>query len=124
MSVGWLETTEAALNAVLGDYLERRGNGLAIEMAFYHQGAPLPMTEAAILAAHPRVGSRIVVCLHGMAETESCWSFPREPALSYGVLLHDELGLTPFYLRYNSGLSIAQNGRDVPMYRRAATRDP
>src|SRR5882724_6580093 len=113
MAVGWVETTEAALNAVLGDYLERRGNGLAIGMGFYHRGSPLPMTKAALREAHPRLGSRIVVCVHGMAQTESCWTFAGDPSRSYGTLLQDELGLTPLYLRYNSGRSIAQNGREL-----------
>jgi hypothetical protein len=113
MAPGWLATTEAALNAVLGDYLERRENGLAIEMGFYHDGAPLSLSPEALCAAHPRIGSRIVVLVHGMAMTEACWSFPGESERSYGTMLQRELGLVPFYVRYNSGRRVSHNGRDL-----------
>ncbi len=113
MAVTWLETVEAALNGVLGDYLERRGNALAIPMSLFHQGVPLLAGADALRASHPGMSSRIVVLVHGMAMTEACWSFPREPEQSYGALLRDELGLTPFYVRYNTGRRISDNGKDL-----------
>lgn len=112
---GWFEAREAALNAVLGDYLERRGNPLAIAMSFYHRGRPLALTAEALRAAYPSLTPRIVILVHGMAQTESCWSFPENPALSYGTLLCDELGFTPFYLRYNTGRHVSQNGRELAL---------
>jgi len=115
MAAAWLESAEAALNAVLGDYLERRGNALAIEMSLFHDGAPLVVTADALRSAHARMSSRIVVLVHGMAMTEACWSFSREPAQSYGALLRDELGLTPFYVRYNTGRRISHNGKDLAL---------
>lgn len=33
--------------------------------------------------------------------------------VDYGQLLQSELGYTPFYVRYNTGLSVAQNGRSL-----------
>jgi triacylglycerol lipase len=33
--------------------------------------------------------------------------------IDYGSLLQEQFGYTPFYLRYNTGLSIAQNGREL-----------
>jgi pimeloyl-ACP methyl ester carboxylesterase len=113
MIPGWLETTEAALNAVLGDYLERRGNGLAIEMELYHRNAPLPLSGPSLRQAHPKMSSRIVVLVHGMAQTEACWSFPGEPMSSYGALLEQDVGLTPLLVRYNTGRHISDNGRDL-----------
>jgi pimeloyl-ACP methyl ester carboxylesterase len=138
----WLEAQEAALNAVLGDYLERRGNPLAIEMQLYERGRPLPLTTESLRATHRELTPRIVILVHGMAQTESCWAFPadsaasplgrdsaasplgrdsaasplgRDSAASYGALLHDELGLTPFYLRYNTGRHVSQNGRELAL---------
>lgn len=112
---GWFEAREAALNAVLGDYLERRGNSLAIAMQFYHHGRPLALTAEALRAAHAELTPRIAILVHGMAQTESCWSFPEAPALSYGSLLRDEFGVTPFHVRYNSGRHVSQNGRDFAL---------
>lgn len=112
-SPGWLEAGEAALNAVLGDYLEREGSELAIRMAFYHHARPLALTAAALRAAHPNATARICVLVHGMGHTEASWSFPGEPTVSYGSLLQRDVGVTPFYLRYNSGRHISQNGREL-----------
>jgi pimeloyl-ACP methyl ester carboxylesterase len=109
----WLEATEAALNAVIGDYLEARGSALATEMCFYHEGVPLSLSAEALEEAAPNVSSRIVILVHGMAQTEACWSFPGNAARSYGSMLRDEFGFSPFYLRYNTGRRIAENGRDL-----------
>jgi pimeloyl-ACP methyl ester carboxylesterase len=99
MSPGWIDSTEAAMNAVLGDYLERRGSALAIEMKLSPQ--------AAIRS------SRIVVFVHGMAETEGCWSYPGEPTRSYGTELEAELGIQPLFVRYNTGRHVSQNGKSL-----------
>jgi PGAP1-like protein len=60
-------------------------------------------------------GSRIAVFVHGLCETGDAWRVlplggkPGRPA--YGDRLRDELGLTPVYLNYNTGLRISDNGR-------------
>jgi pimeloyl-ACP methyl ester carboxylesterase len=113
MAVDWLGSAEAALNAVLGDYLERRRSALAIDMTLFQEGAPLESPSAAWRAAEERPRPRIAVLVHGMAMTEACWSFSQEPTASYGTLLRDELGLRPFCIRYNTGRRISQNGRDL-----------
>jgi pimeloyl-ACP methyl ester carboxylesterase len=109
------EKFESMLNAVLGDHLERRGNSLSIELAFYEAGQPLVLSADALRRAYPGLTPRVVVLVHGMAQTEACWSFPRDPACSYGTLLRDELGLTPLYVRYNTGRHISENGRDLAL---------
>jgi len=107
------ERRQAALNAVLGDYLERRGNPLALQMAFYQRGLLLPLTAAGLQLAHPGLGPRAVVFVHGMGQTEGSWSFAGDPSMTYGSLLQAELGVTPFYVRYNTGRRVSQNGREL-----------
>ena len=51
--------------------------------------------------------------VHGLAVTEAVWSFPDEPGVSYGELLRRDVGLTPLYLRYNTGLHISENGKHL-----------
>lgn len=109
------DSLDSALNAVLGDYLEQRGNPLSIEMEFYDRGQPLATSSEALGAAHPRATPRVVALVHGMAQTEACWSFPLDPSRSYGTLLRDGFGLTPFYLRYNTGRHVSANGRDLAL---------
>jgi pimeloyl-ACP methyl ester carboxylesterase len=107
------EKRQAALNAALGDYLERRGSPLAIPMRFYHAGRPLTVSPSELQAAHLDSSARIVIFVHGLGQTEACWEFPDQPGVSYGSLLRDQLGLSPFYVRYNTGRRISRNGRQL-----------
>jgi pimeloyl-ACP methyl ester carboxylesterase len=102
-----LEQWIGALNGVLGDYLRRRGNGLATPMELVRDGRALPLTPAALAGARPR----LVVLVHGLASTELVWRMAGGE--DYGALLGKDLGYSPFYLRYNSGLHISQNGEDL-----------
>jgi pimeloyl-ACP methyl ester carboxylesterase len=82
----------------------------------------------AALARRPRVVSNtprgaalvgainglIGVFLHGLMETEFSWRWgAAETGESYGTLLERELGITPVYVRYNSGRHISENGRSL-----------
>lgn len=104
----------AVLNGAIGDYLGRTGNGLATPMGCVHRGRPLAIEPAALARAFSAPGPRVVLLVHGLMCTESVWRFRRESghrvARDYGTMLADDLGFTPFYLRYNSGLAIAGNG--------------
>ena len=103
-----LEQAIGALNGAIGDYLERTGNGLATPMALIHGGRPLPLEPAAIAAAYPSAGPRLVVLVHGLASTEIV--FRMRDGHDYGSLLARDLGLCPLYVRYNSGRHISENG--------------
>jgi pimeloyl-ACP methyl ester carboxylesterase len=105
-----VDRTISALNAVIGDYLQRRGNGLAIEMGFHHRGEPLRCERGELARAHPGATDRVCVLVHGLADSEAVWRFPLEPEASYGALLEEDLRYTPFYVRYNTGLHISENG--------------
>lgn len=109
-----LETTLALLNGLVGDYLERAGNGLAMPMACVVDGRPLVLERRALVRAYPAATSRVVLLVHGLMCTETVWQFrPSDDgreARDYGSRLAADLGYTPLYLRYNSGLAIADNG--------------
>lgn len=107
------EKRQAALNAALGDYLERHDSSLAIAMRLYHEGRPLAPSAGELHAAHLDLSSRIVVFVHGLGQTEGCWEYPGQPSVTYGSLLREELGLAPFYVRYNTGRRISRNGREL-----------
>src|SRR5262249_48491393 len=98
------------LNGLHGDFLERRGNALAIPMGLRHEGRELPLARAALERALPDATGRVCLFVHGLGCTETEWSFG-DAATNYGVLLARDLGITPLYLRFNSGLHIAENGR-------------
>jgi triacylglycerol lipase len=106
-----LDQTLAVLNGLLGDYLARTGNGLATETACYRAGRLVTLDAAGIAAAYPEPTSRVVVLVHGVMSTETIWRFA--DGSDYGSLLASELGYTPIYVRYNSGLAIADSGAQL-----------
>jgi pimeloyl-ACP methyl ester carboxylesterase len=74
-----------------------------------------PRAEA-LATAYPGAAPRIAVFVHGLACNEALWRLHAErhygdPTVSYGTRLERELGYTPVYVRYNTGLHIAENGR-------------
>ena len=101
------EAIVAALNGVLGDYLAATGNPLAIPMTFRRHGRPLVLERAALAAALPQAGPRLVVLLHGLCMSDLQW---QRDGHDHGTALARELGYTAVYLHYNSGLHVSING--------------
>ena len=60
-STGWSERGISILNGVVGDYLDRRGNGLAIPMSFVQDGATLVVNSHALQVAQPVLTGKVVV---------------------------------------------------------------
>lgn len=100
------EAVVAALNGVLGDHLAATGNPLALPMQLRHGGHPLDLDAPAI--ASPT--GRVLVLLHGLCMTDAQWA---RAGHDHGRMLAEALGMTPVYLRYNTGRSIAENGREL-----------
>jgi pimeloyl-ACP methyl ester carboxylesterase len=102
------EAIVAALNGVLGDHLAATHNPLAITMALRHAGQPLVLERAALQLRFPRANGRLIVLLHGLCMNDLQWL---RDGHDHGAALAGELGATPLYLHYNSGLSIPDNAR-------------
>jgi len=102
------EAVLAVLNGVLGDYLRERGNALAIEMRLRHDGAPLVLTADALRTTLPAAGGKLVVLVHGSCMNDLQWN---RRGHDHGAALARDLGYTPIYVHYNSGLHISTNGR-------------
>lgn len=102
------EAVVAALNGVLGDHLAASGNPLAIPMRIRRDGVPLPLERKALAAALPTVGGRVLVLVHGSCMNDLQWT---RNGHDHGAALARDLGLTPVYVHYNSGLHLSQNGK-------------
>ncbi|HEY0993940.1 MAG TPA: alpha/beta fold hydrolase [Kofleriaceae bacterium] len=102
------EAVLAALNGVLGDYLSETHNPLAIEMQLRHGGQPLELTNFALRGALPGATGKLLVLVHGLCLTERRWT---RRGHDHGAALAHDLGYTPIYVRYNTGLHISVNGR-------------
>ncbi len=103
------EAILSALNGVLGDHLEAKGNPLAIRMRLRRAGQALRMEKAALAAAFPNAGGRLLVLVHGLCMNDLQW---QRQGHDHGVALESELGYSAVYLHYNSGRHISSNGRE------------
>jgi pimeloyl-ACP methyl ester carboxylesterase len=100
-----------ALSGFHGDLLHRDGNELAIEMTLRNRGADLAIDRSGLADAFPEATPRLAVFAHGLCETDEAWSAFARSSTPYGPRLRRELGITPLYVRYNTGLHISENGR-------------
>lgn len=114
------EAVLAALNGVMGDRLAAANNPLATVMTLRHQGqalnlhAPLPISKAS---------GKVLLFIHGLCMNDLQWH-PSEPQTAaepsdiqapsdHAAVLAAELGYTPLFLRYNTGLHTSQNGHQL-----------
>lgn len=120
----------AAINGVAGDRLERDNNPLALSMALRHGDEIVAPERAALAAAFPDASPRLALFVHGLAGNEATWRFYSQEhygddSTTYGSRLRDDLGYTPLYVRYNSGLHISENGaRLAPLLDRIVSEWP
>lgn len=108
------------LNGLKGDVIAAEYASLATPMALrdHIAGGDVDPTSEAVAAAYPDAGHRIAVFVHGLCESDRSWFAGAErrhgdEGVSYGSLLAEELGYTPVYLRYNTGLPIAENAASL-----------
>jgi len=94
------EALVAALNGLVGDHLAASGNPLAVPMQFRTTGREC-------LVAH---GGRTLLLIHGLCMHDGQWL---RHGHDHGAALARDLGYRPAYLRYNSGLHVAANGREL-----------
>lgn len=107
-----------AVNGVVGDALAARTNGLALEMSLRAGDQYLTLTPEGLRDAVPDPSSSLVVFVHGLCATEWSWclgaeAYHGDPGANFGTLLARDLGVTPLFLRYNSGRHVSENGRDL-----------
>jgi pimeloyl-ACP methyl ester carboxylesterase len=102
------EAVLAVLNGVLGDYLSETGNPLAIQMQLRQEGHPLELERGALHGLLPQAGGKLLLLVHGSCLNDRSWLRLRH---DHGAALARDLGYTPVYLLYNSGLHISTNGR-------------
>jgi pimeloyl-ACP methyl ester carboxylesterase len=121
--VGTELSVRSALNGVFGDTLTRSGSALAVSMGFHADGAPLELTREALAG----LKQRVVVFIHGLACDEQSWlqesqawdesewasALPSSEDIHYGALLARELDLSSIYVRYNTGVAIDANAREL-----------
>lgn len=105
------QTALALINGVLGDHLVATNNPLATSMSLRQQGKKL---DANTISSLTETTGKIVVFVHGLCMNDQHW----QPGAGGGHVeaLASELDYTPVFVRYNSGLPIARNGRELSIH--------
>lgn len=91
------EVVLAALNGVIGDYLEATASPLAIAMSLWP-------------SLGPQQGGTLLVLVHGSCMCALHWT---RNGHDHGCALAQDLGWTPAYVNYNSGRHVSDNGKDL-----------
>lgn len=104
------EAIRATLNGVIGDYLEENKNPLATKMEFRNEGIAISLDAENIKKTYKNVNGKILLMLHGSCMNDIQWT---QKDHNHGKLLSEELGKTPVYLNYNSGLHVSDNGKKL-----------
>jgi pimeloyl-ACP methyl ester carboxylesterase len=110
-----------AVNGFLGDRITAEQPALAPQMRMRLHGGRLRRVPANLVADAAASGiatGRLVVFIHGLCETDLCWSFAAEKrwgdrTCTYGSRLLADDGWTPLYLNFNTGLHVSANGREL-----------
>lgn len=105
------QTALALINGVLGDHLVATKNPLATPMSLRHQGKVL---DANAFSSIPNATGKIVLFVHGLCMNDQHWQ--SGAGGGHVEALDSELGYTPVFVRYNSGLPIARNGRELSIH--------
>lgn len=105
------QTALAMINGVLGDHLVKTGNPLAIPMSLRHQGKKL---DANATSTIPDATGKIAIFVHGLCLNNQHWQPGSNSGHAEALAL--EMNYTPVFARYNSGLPIALNGRELSIH--------
>lgn len=102
---------QSILNGLVGHELALQDDPLAVQLGLWHRGEPLAPATDAMAAAMPDHTGSLAVFVHGLFETERSWTTGEDEP--YGELLRAQAGWTPVHVRYNSGLPVVENGREL-----------
>ncbi len=110
------------LNGAVGDSL--KNTPLEISMGFYEESKRLVLDKNLpnnYFENHQRnhqdnnpkktFHPKICLLIHGLVNNEHIWNFSDNTG-NYGRFLEKDLNYTPFYVRYNTGFHISDNGKE------------
>jgi len=114
----WGRALLPTVNGLWGDTVAARYPALAVPMAVRVDDRDVATDGASVARAFPAATSRVAVFVHGLVEDDrSWWRHPGPEGVphpgSYGDRLRDDLGVTPVYVRYNTGRRVSDNGRSL-----------
>lgn len=104
-------------SGLLGDWMDGRTDDLVVRPGCTQHGRPLPPDPAALVAALDDPTDRLVLLVHGLAETTAAWGWWSEDADGGAIPTYAErlcaVGWTPLEVRYNTGLPVVRSGEEL-----------
>jgi pimeloyl-ACP methyl ester carboxylesterase len=104
------EAVLAALNGLLGDHLAERKNPLAIPMKWRINGRSVTPVDEDFAESLSLSHGKIVLMVHGLCMNDLQWN---RNGHGHGICLARDFNYLPFYLHYNTGRHISENGREL-----------
>lgn len=105
------EAVLAALNGVMGDRLAADDNPFATRMTLRFRGVDLSLED---LPPLPESTGKLLVLIHGLCMNDLQWRTEKDGrVVDHGEDLAAAHGYSPIFARYNSGLHISDNGREL-----------
>jgi len=107
-----------ALNGAWGDRLMSWSSPLALTMSLRYDDRDVETARDVLRRAYPDATGDLVVFLHGLCETDASWRLGAfdhygEARSTHGERLRASCGITPLYVRYNTGRHVCDNGDDL-----------
>ena len=104
-------------SGLLGDWMDGRTDDLAVRAACTQHGRVLPTEPGALVAALDDPTDRLVLLVHGLAETTAAWGWWSNDADGRPVPTYAErlgaVGWTPLEVGYNTGLPVVRSGEEL-----------
>jgi pimeloyl-ACP methyl ester carboxylesterase len=105
------DTLLAGINGVMGDRLLADDNPFAIRMALRCRGRAFKPED---LPSSPKPTGKVLILIHGLCMSDLQWRAENDGnVVDHGEELAAALGSFPVSVRYNSGLHISDNGREL-----------
>ena len=113
----------SVINGFYGDHLDRTRNPLAIKMGLRYANEELDPCNPVFGQADngsENPNGKLLVFVHGLCLNERHWT---RDGWDHSQELAKKMGFTPIYLRYNTGLPIAENGKELATLLENLTRN-
>ena len=103
------EEALGVVNGAFGDRLAAANSAYALELDIFVGEERTPIDEL------PPSDAGVCLFVHGLMGSQYAWSLGTEHGerLDYGWSFQNELDITPLYVRFNSGLHISTNGKQL-----------
>lgn len=102
----------SAINGAFGDHLADTRSVLAITLALYRDGRSVLLDSESLRLAWPQGGNKLCLFIHGLGCNEQCWEAAGD-GIDIPHRLAADTGYVALTLRYNTGLPIDANGRQL-----------